>query len=128
MTMIDHVSIGVRDVARSKRFYDAALKPLGYSCLSAGEESLGYGSGDAISLWVNLSAKPVPKDMASGLHFCFSAPSRQAVMAFHIAALAAGGADNGSSGLRADYGDNYYAAYAIDPDGHRIEAYCSAGA
>lgn len=107
MTMIDHVSIGVRDVARAKRFYDAALEPLGYSCLSAGEESLGYGSGDAISLWVNLSAKPVPKDMASGLHFCFSAPSRQSVDAFHAAAMAAGGADNGKAGLRADYGESY---------------------
>jgi catechol 2,3-dioxygenase-like lactoylglutathione lyase family enzyme len=126
MPMIDHVSIGVRDVARAKRFYDAALAPLGYSCLSAGADSLGYGGGDAISFWVNLSAKPVPADMGSGLHFCFAAPSRRSVTAFHAAALAAGGTDNGKAGLRPDYGANYFAAYVVDPDGYRIEAYCPA--
>ncbi|MFX9246783.1 hypothetical protein ABTN73_19840, partial [Acinetobacter baumannii] len=61
----------------------------------------------------------------SGLHFCFAAPSRKAVDQFHRAALAEGGSDNGGPGLRADYGDNYYAAFAIDPDCYRIEAYCS---
>ena len=63
-------------------------------------------------------------DMASGLHFCFDAPSRKAVAEFHKAALGAGGRDNGPAGLRADYGDNYYAGFVIDPDGYRLEAYC----
>ncbi len=125
MTMINHVSIGVRDVARAKKFYDAALKPLGYRCLSASEASLGYG-GEAVALWVGKSDHPVPADAASGLHFCFAAPTRPSVAAFHKAALAAGGRDNGPAGLRADYGQNYYAAYVIDPDGYRIEAYCEA--
>ena len=71
--MFDHVSIGVRDVARTKRFYDAALKPLGYSCLSEGKDSLGYGAGD-VGLWISACEKPVPADMESGLHFCFVAP------------------------------------------------------
>jgi catechol 2,3-dioxygenase-like lactoylglutathione lyase family enzyme len=83
--------------------------PLGYSCLGEGEASLGYG-------------KP---DMESGLHFCFAAPTRESVDAFHKAALAAGGRDNGKPGLRADYGADYYAAFVIDLDGYRIEAYCS---
>ncbi|CDX19693.1 Lactoylglutathione lyase [Mesorhizobium sp. ORS 3324] len=121
--MLDHVSIGVRDAADSKRFYDAALQPLGYSCLSQSPGSLGYGSR-AVQLWVNDAGHPVPADKDSGLHFCFAAPTRACVDAFHAAALRAGGRDNGQPGLRTAYGDNYYAAFVIDPDGYRLEAYC----
>ena len=121
--MIDHVSIGVRDIAAAMRFYDAALKPLGYACLSAGEGSLGYGNG-AVALWISAAEHPVPPDLKSGLHFCFTAPTSKSVDAFHAAALAAGARDNGKPGLRADYGPDYYAAFVIDPDGYRIEAHC----
>lgn len=121
--MFDHLSIGVRDVARARAFYDAALAPLGFSRLSDGPDSLGYG-GDRVALWVNAAGRPVPADKASGLHFCFDAPSRAAVDAFHAAALTAGGTDNGKPGLRDDYGPNYYAAFVIDPDGYRLEAFC----
>jgi len=122
--MIDHVSIGVRDIAKAKAFYDAALKPLGYFCLSPGESSLGYG-GDAARFWLYLTESPVPPDPKSALHFCFAAPSRESVGAFHRAALATGGRDNGKPGLREDYGPNYFAAFVVDPDGYRIEAYSS---
>jgi len=121
--MIDHLSIGVSDVARAKRFYDAALAPLGYKCLSAGEGSLGYGDA-AVTLWIGAAERPVPPDDKSGLHVCFAAPTRQSVDVFHAAALAAGGKDNGKPGLRPDYGGSYYAAFVVDPDGYRIEAYC----
>ena len=121
--MLDHVSIGVRDLAKTKRFYDQALKPLGYECLSAGEASLGYGQGK-VTLWISPTKKPVPADPASGLHFCFAAPSRKSVDQFHAAALRAGGRDNGKPGIRADYSNDYYAGFVIDPDGYRIEAYC----
>jgi catechol 2,3-dioxygenase-like lactoylglutathione lyase family enzyme len=121
--MFDHVSIGVADIARTKKFYDAALKPLGYTLLSDGEASLGYGE-KAVSLWIGKAARPVKADMESGLHFCFVARDRKAVDAFHAAALAAGGKDNGKPGVRADYSPKYYAAFAIDPDGYRVEAYC----
>lgn len=121
--MIDHVSIGVRDVKAAKRFYDAALKPLGYACLSDSPGSLGYGSG-SVALWISESERPVPADEKSGLHFCFAAPTRESVQAFHKAALAAGGHDNGKPGLRADYGPDYYAAFVADPEGYRLEAYC----
>ena len=121
--MINHVSIGVRDIARTKRFYDAALTPLGYGCLSEGAGSLGYGR-DAVEFWISAASRPVPADEASGLHFCFDAPTRESVTAFHAAALAAGGRDNGKPGLRADYGPDYYAGFVVDPDGYRIEAYC----
>ena len=98
--MIDHVSIGVRDVAKTKLFYDAALKPLGYTCLSEGEGSLGYGR-DAVALWISSAEHPVPADMKSGLHFCFTAPTARSVDSFHAAGLSNGGRDNGNPGLRA---------------------------
>jgi catechol 2,3-dioxygenase-like lactoylglutathione lyase family enzyme len=119
---IDHVSVGVRNVAVAKCFYDAALKPLGYSCLNEGADSLGYGS-DAVAFWINAAERPVPADDKSGLHVCFAAPTRTSVDAFHAAALRAGGRDNGRPGLRSDYGADYYAAFVVDPDGYRIEAY-----
>jgi catechol 2,3-dioxygenase-like lactoylglutathione lyase family enzyme len=108
--MIDHVSIGVRDIARTKRFYDAALEPLGYACLSHDARSLGYGQ-DGITFWISAVERPVPPDDDSGLHLCFSAPTSHSVAAFHAAALAAGGRDYGGPGLRADYGADYYAAF-----------------
>ena len=122
--MLDHVSIGVRDLARTKYFYDTALRPLGYECLSEGKTSLGYGRG-AVALWISVADRPVPADSGSGLHFCLTAPTRKSVDAFHAAALGAGGRDNGTPGLREDYGANYYAAFVVDPDGYRLEAYCS---
>lgn len=122
--MIDHVSIGVSDIARSRKFYEAALKALGYTCLSEGETSRGYGK-DRVQFWVNVAEKPVKADLHSGLHFCFEAPTRESVDAFYREAMAARGRDNGKPGLREDYGANYYAAFVIDPDGYRIEAYCS---
>jgi catechol 2,3-dioxygenase-like lactoylglutathione lyase family enzyme len=122
--MIDHISIGVCDIGKARQFYDAALKPLGYTCLSAGDTSLGYGK-DSVAFWVGVSESPVPSDPKSGLHVCLAAPTRQSVDAFHQAALSAGGRDNGRPGLRKDYGADYYAAFVIDPDGYRIEAYCN---
>jgi len=122
--MIAHVSIGVRDIDRSKRFYEAVLEPLGYKCLRAARSLVGYGYGrDSIALWVVQAEHPLPADEKSGLHVCFTAANASAVDAFHAAAIASGGRDNGAPGLRADYGEGYYAAFAIDPDGYRIEAY-----
>src|SRR6478735_7275660 len=97
--MFAHLSIGARDVARARRFYDAALKPLGYTCLSSDDGSLGYG-GKSPEFWVIGTGHPVPADDRSGLHICFAAPDRAAVDAFHKAALATGGKDNGKPGLR----------------------------
>jgi catechol 2,3-dioxygenase-like lactoylglutathione lyase family enzyme len=119
--MFDHVSIGVADVAAAKRFYDAALKPLGYRCLSDGAESLGYGR-DSVALWILASSSPVRASDKSGLHFCFAAPTPASVDEFYAAALAAGGRDNGRPGIRADYASDYYAAFVTDPAGYRIEA------
>ena len=121
--MFDHVSIGVSDIKRTGKFYDAALGPLGFSRLSDGESSLGYGD-KSVQLWILAAAKPVKADLESGLHFCFNARDRAAVDAFHAAALKAGGKDNGKPGVRKDYSPSYYAAFVVDPDGYRLEAYC----
>ncbi|MBV8508093.1 MAG: VOC family protein [Alphaproteobacteria bacterium] len=126
--MIAHISIGVRDVDRSRAFYDAALAPLGYRRVRAARSFVGYGYGaDSISFWLASAEHPVPPDEKSGLHFCFAAPDAAAVDAFHAAALRAGGRDNGAPGLRPVYGADYYAAFIVDPDGYRIEAYYGPG-
>jgi catechol 2,3-dioxygenase-like lactoylglutathione lyase family enzyme len=121
--MFAHISIGVRDLARTRCFYDAALAPLGYQCLRESPGLLGYG-GDSVALWISPTEAPVPADPQSRLHFCFAAPDEAAVQAFHAAALRAGGSDNGAPGLRLEYSADYYAAFVIDADGYRIEAYC----
>ncbi len=121
--MVSHVSVGVRDIAKAGKFYDSALAPLGYKRLFDSADALGYGA-DSPELWLMRVERPVAADEASGLHFCFDAPTRAGVDQFHAAALKAGGRDNGKPGVRKDYGDKYYAAFVIDPDGYRLEAYC----
>jgi catechol 2,3-dioxygenase-like lactoylglutathione lyase family enzyme len=126
--MIANVSIGVKNVGRSKRFYDAALQPLGYRCLRPAKTSVGYGYGaDSIFFWILSAERPVPADEKSGLHICFAAPNTAAVDTFHKAALHFGGKDNGAPALRSKYAPDYYAAFIIDPDGYRIEAYYGPG-
>lgn len=120
--MIGHVSLEVADLARARAFYDAVLAPLGYRRLFDLDDASGYGAerkaGQALPFWLG-RARRAP---AANGHLCFAAPSRAAIDAFHRAALAAGGADNGKPGLRPHYHANYYAAFAIDLDGNRIEA------
>ncbi|WP_455273423.1 VOC family protein [Rhizobium herbae] len=120
--MFDHVSIGVKDLARALRFYDAILTPLGYERLSKTDTVIGYGS-DRISLWIAQVETPVPADRGSGLHFCFVAPNAAAVDAFHAAGVSNGGEDNGLPGLRPEYSQFYYAGFLVDPDGYRLEAF-----
>ena len=127
MATLHHLSLGVRDIARTANFYDAALAPLGYdrvwSDIRSGEpdQAIGYGPpGDSDKLALKQHGDAAAP--GSGFHIAFAAPNRQAVDAFHKAALAAGGRDNGPPGLRRDYGPTYYAAFVIDPDGHRLEA------
>ena len=128
MDMLHHVSLGVRHLESSARFYDAALSALGYvrvwSDLRGGREgrAVGYGlpgTGDRLALKEKDPDRLAP---GAGFHLAFAAPSRVAVDRFYDAALRHGGRDNGAPGLRSDYGENYYAAFVIDPDGHRIEA------
>jgi catechol 2,3-dioxygenase-like lactoylglutathione lyase family enzyme len=120
--MINHVSIGVRSLAKAKAFYDAALAAIGYRCLSEDATSLGYGAA-AAAFWVLQTEQPVAANSKSGLHICFDAANRASVEKFHVAGLAHGGQDNGGPGRRTDYGPDYFAAFLVDPDGYRIEAH-----
>jgi catechol 2,3-dioxygenase-like lactoylglutathione lyase family enzyme len=122
MKMLSHVSIEVKDLAKSRRFSDAALESLGYKRLIESQEYVAYGTTTP-EFWVLAVNHPVPAENESGLHFCFDATRRADVNAFHRAAIEAGGRDNGKPGVRKDYGDNYYAAFVSDPDGYRVEAY-----
>ncbi|MCC4589430.1 VOC family protein [Xanthomonas sp. NCPPB 1067] len=126
--MLHHVSLGVRAIEASAAFYDAVLGALGYvrvwSDLAPGtlDQAVGYGrpgGEDCLALKQRPAGRCAP---GSGFHLAFSAADAAAVDAFHAAALRHGGRSNGAPGTRPDYGDHYYAAFVIDPDGHPIEA------
>lgn len=122
MNMLHHLSFGVADLQRSGAFYDAVLVPLGFVRVWEDNEAVGYGQPggeDEFALKRVAQGLSVP---GRGFHLAFSADSRAAVDCFHDAALRHGGRDNGAPGLRPDYGEHYYAAFVIDPDGYRIEA------
>ena len=111
--ILDHVTLRVRDLARSRAFYVAALAPLGISVLMENQGSVGFGTGRDPQFWLG------PADAPSGpTHIAFVAATRAEVRAFHAAALAAGGTDNGPPGLRPHYIPTYYGAFVLDPDGN----------
>lgn len=125
--MLDHISLGVTDLERSRRFYDAVLAPLGLVRLLDFEgRGADYGAM-AAPLGVELTITAEPGVAPSrGTHVCLRATDGAAVRAFHEAALRTGGASDGEPELRAQYHADYYAAFVLDPDGHRIEAVCHA--
>ena len=123
--MIDHMGISVSDIARARRFYDAALGALGMSVQMevtpeqtiSGGTALGYGKARENDFWIGDNERP-----GEGIHVALQAGSREEVDAFHARGLEAGGRDNGPPGLRPRYGPGYYAAFLHDPDGANIEA------
>lgn len=124
--MLDHVGFAVADYARSKAFYEKALRPLGISLVmevtpeqTGGDAHAGFGEGGKPYFWIGTGLKP-----KGGQHVAFAAPDRKSVDAFYEAALAAGGHDNGRPGLRPHYHADYYGAFVLDPDGNNIEAVC----
>jgi catechol 2,3-dioxygenase-like lactoylglutathione lyase family enzyme len=119
--MIDHVSIAVRDLAASARFYEPVLATLGQSKLVARPGTVGFGKKYP-EFWLNERRAMTPVDADSGTHICLRAPDPAAVDAFHAAALVAGGTSDGAPGPRPEYTPGYYAAFVRDPDGNRIEA------
>jgi catechol 2,3-dioxygenase-like lactoylglutathione lyase family enzyme len=115
---IDHTSVSVTDLERSKAFYSEALNPLGYSLKFEVGEFLGFGDREMPDFGV------VRRHPVGNGHVAFSAGDRATVEAFHQAATAAGGTDNGAPGLREHYHPTYYAAYVKDLDGNNIEVVC----
>ncbi|HET7282590.1 MAG TPA: VOC family protein [Sphingomicrobium sp.] len=127
--MIDHLGIAVSDIAKSRKFYEAALGALGMSVQMEvgpdrsgdGSSALGFGGPGEKIFWIADGEK-----VGEGTHVAFRADDHRQVDQFHAAGLAAGGRDNGKPGPRPNYGPNYYAAFLCDPDGANIEAVCYA--
>lgn len=120
--MLHHVSIGVADVARAARFYDAVLDTLGYKrVMEFLPYAIAYGERSPV-FWVSMPADQQAPSPGNGAHIAFNASSQKAVHAFHEAALGAGAKDEGGPGPRPEYSPNYYGAFVRDPDGNKIEA------
>jgi len=119
--VIDHISIAVRDIKASGRFYEALLAPLGMRRVREWPTSIGFGKTYP-EFWINERAELEPHDDDSGAHVALRAPDPKAVDAFHAAALAAGAHSDGAPGMRHEYSPHYYAAFIRDWDGNRIEA------
>ncbi|HVQ08712.1 MAG TPA: VOC family protein [Allosphingosinicella sp.] len=125
--MLDHVGVAVADAERSRRFYEQALAPLGIVLImsvtpeqtESGGRAHGFGSDGKPYFWVGDN-----EAVGEGTHVAFAASTRAEVRAFHQAALAAGGRDNGAPGLRPHYHPDYYGAFVLDPDGINVEAVC----
>jgi len=119
--VLDHVGLNVKDYQASRAFFERALAPIGYHVVMAFDEwkAAGFGNADQPLFWIS-EREPV----GTGTHVAFTCPDRASVDAFHDAALAAGGIDNGPPGLREHYHPTYYAAFVHDLDGNNIEAVC----
>jgi catechol 2,3-dioxygenase-like lactoylglutathione lyase family enzyme len=117
--MLDHLGLAVADYARSRRFFQQALAPLDYTLLLEFGTAAGLGVGRP-DFWIAQGSPTGP------VHVAFGCASRKQVDAFHAAALAAGGRDNGAPGVRAQYHPTYYGAFVLDPDGNNVEAVCHA--
>ena len=117
--MLDHVGVPVSDFARSKRFYEEALSPLGYELImEPSVYAAGFGRSGKPDFWIGQG------EPGQAFHIAFAADDRAAVDAFYEVAIAAGGRDNGGPGLRPEYHPSYYGAFVLDPDGNNIEAVC----
>jgi catechol 2,3-dioxygenase-like lactoylglutathione lyase family enzyme len=116
--MLDHIGLVISDYAKSKRFFEAALAPLGYTLIMEFGTVGGFGAGGKPDFWIAQGSAVPP------VHVAFASPNRATVDEFYKAAIAAGGRDNGAPGLRPQYHANYYGAFVYDPDGNNIEAVC----
>jgi catechol 2,3-dioxygenase-like lactoylglutathione lyase family enzyme len=116
---LDHIGVVVRDFAKSRAFYLAALAPLGIRVVKEGDGWAGFNREGKDGFWIASGGEP-----SGPIHVAFTARDRTEVRAFYAAALAAGGRDNGAPGLRPQYHADYYGAFVLDPDGHNVEAVC----
>jgi len=119
--MIDHISVGVSDLERSARFYEAALAALGLTRVVTRPRTIGFGKAYP-EFWINLRENMPRVPPESGVHICLRAKTTAEVDAFHAAALATGGGSESAPAIRPHDRVRYYAAFVVDPDGNRIEA------
>ena len=126
--MISHITVGSNDVARARSFYAEVLTTLGLTCVHDEDDAFAYGEAADRGpwFWVLPPFDGARATGGNGSHVAFLAPSRAAVRAFHAAALAAGGRDEGAPGPRPQYSETYYGAYVRDPDGNKLQAVCHA--
>jgi catechol 2,3-dioxygenase-like lactoylglutathione lyase family enzyme len=117
--ILDHIGLAVRDFGKSATFFRRALAPLGIQTVLEGEGWAMLGKDGRPQFWIGVHGIP-----PGPIHIAFAAENREQVRAFHRAALAAGGRDNGAPGIRTKYHPDYYGAFVFDPDGHNIEAVC----
>ncbi len=118
--MIDHICVGVKNYAKSREFYRKTMSTLGYKLLQEIDGNAGFGTdGLKCGFWISKSQKP-----STQVHFCFKAPTREAVRAFYEAALATGGKEETPPGIVEEYHPSYFATFVFDPDGYKIEALC----
>jgi catechol 2,3-dioxygenase-like lactoylglutathione lyase family enzyme len=118
--VIDHLTVGVSDLGRSREFYRRALLPLGFAEIGPWREgavAVAFGLEEADDFAISTAY-----GTGAPIHLAFAADRREQVDAFHAEALEAGGRDNGSPGRRPEYSDGYYGAFVLDPDGHNVEA------
>ena len=117
--MIDHVVLGVHHLDEGRYFYEHVLAPLGITVVREDAEMIGFGAADGRPFFWVADREPTHR-----VHVAFTAADRASVDAFHAAAMHSGGVDNGPPGLRPQYHENYYGAFAFDADGNNIEAVC----
>jgi catechol 2,3-dioxygenase-like lactoylglutathione lyase family enzyme len=121
--VIDHLTLRVRNLDDQRAFFEKALAPLGYERLmDFGDDATGFGVPPKPDFWIARYADTTPG------HVAFRCDDHESVEAFHAAALAAGGKDNGAPGPRPHYHKDYYGAFVLDPEGNNIEAVCHAPA
>ncbi|MEP2101222.1 MAG: VOC family protein [Parasphingorhabdus sp.] len=122
--MFSHITLGIDDFARAEPFYDAIMQVLAIDPFMRRDDGKAYGTPTGPKLFIGPAYDGQPMSIGNGSHAAFLAPSRAAVDAFHAAALAHGGSDEGAPGLRPHYHPNYYGAYVRDPEGNKLQAVC----
>ena len=122
--MFSHVTLGTNDWARAAPFWKAVMAVLGHPILFEREGGIAYGAATGPKIFIGPTFDGAPASVGNGSHVAFIVPTCAAVDAFHAAALAHGGSDEGAPGLRPHYHANYYGAYVRDPDGNKLQAVC----
>lgn len=113
---LGHIGIPVKDIQKSKEFYDAIASHIGLKCIDSHDDFVGYGSHDSYEFYIHTGRSAI-----SGIHICFEVDTKEQAHAFYDSGLSAGGIDNGAPGIREDYSPTYYAAFLLDPDENNIE-------